>query len=206
MSLCQGDVWPRLIEFYRAVLGCFTLSRYTLFHRSVTHKAGRLARTIPQFSSVPLPIRSWGENEGRFSRGHPPVFSVEGPSEQFWHGQGCPLFDVVFPAFPLPIAVSPNLQDALKDGFGEAVVTCDMPEPCRFSSLDSCQNRLLWIHKEVNFAPHPVVDLMLQVGDEEKFHQALGFQSLDPFSRASKQGPCFTAIEEDGDDKRLEEL
>ena len=42
--------------------------------------------------------------------------------------QGCPLFGVVHPAF-LPLTmVSPTLQGALKDGFGEAVVACDMPE------------------------------------------------------------------------------
>ena len=27
----------------------------------------------------------------------------------------------------------------MKDGFGEAVVACDMPKPCKFPSLDSCQ-------------------------------------------------------------------
>ena len=27
------------------------------------------------------------------------------------------------------------LQGVLKDGFGEAVVACDMPEPCKFPSL-----------------------------------------------------------------------
>ena len=47
---------------------------------------------------------------------------------------------------------------------------------------------------------------MLQVGDAEKFPQALGFESLDPFFRVSKQGPCFTAIEENGGDKRLVKL
>ena len=40
----------------------------------------------------------------------------------------------------------------------------------------------------------------------ETFPQVLGFESLDPFSRVSKQGPCFTATEEDGSDKRLVEL
>ena len=36
---------------------------------------------------------------------------------------------------------------------------------------------------------------------------ALGFESLDPFFfRVSKQGPCFTATEEEGSDKRLVEL
>ena len=37
------------------------------------------------------------------------------PCEQFWHGQGCPLFDVDHPAFPLPTTASPTLQGALKD-------------------------------------------------------------------------------------------
>ena len=35
------------------------------------------------------------------------------------------------------------LQGALKYGLGEAVVTCDMPEPCKFPSLDSSQKRFL---------------------------------------------------------------
>ena len=47
---------------------------------------------------------------------------------------------------------------------------------------------------------------MLQVGDTEKFPQALGFESLIPFFRVCKQGPCFTAAEEEGGDKRLVEL
>ena len=53
---------------------------------------------------------------------------------------------------------------------------------------------------------HQVVGVVLQVGDTEKFPQALGFESLDPFLIVSKQGPCFTAVEEDGDDKGLVEL
>ena len=47
---------------------------------------------------------------------------------------------------------------------------------------------------------------MLLVGDTEKFPHALGFKSLDPIFRVSKQGPCFTAVKEDGGDKRLVEL
>ena len=43
------------------------------------------------------------QHEGRFSRDPLPVFSAGGPCEQFSHGQGCPLFDVVaHPPFPLP--------------------------------------------------------------------------------------------------------
>ena len=64
-------------------------------------------------------------------------------SSSSWHDQGCPLFDVVHAAFPLPTTASPTLQVALKNGFGEAVVACDMPEPCKFLSLKSCQKRLL---------------------------------------------------------------
>ena len=56
-------------------------------------------------------------------------FSSGGPCEQLWHGQEYPLFDVVPPAFLLPTTASPILQGALKDGFGEALVACDMPEP-----------------------------------------------------------------------------
>ena len=86
----------------------------------------------------------------------------------------CPLLDAVHPSFHLPTTALPTLKDALKDGFGEAVVACDMPEPCKFQSLDSCQKRFLWTHKGVDLAPHPVVGLVLQVGDTEKFTQALG--------------------------------
>ena len=56
-------------------------------------------------------------------------------------------FDVVHQAFPLPTTASPTLQGALKYGFGEAVLVCDMPKPCKFPSLDSCQERFLWTHK-----------------------------------------------------------
>ena len=78
-----------------------------------------------------------------------PVFSAGGPCEQFWHGQGCPLFDVVYVAFRLPTLASPTLHDALKNGLGEAVVACDMLEPCKFPSLDSCRKRFLWTYKAV---------------------------------------------------------
>ena len=84
-----------------------------------------------------------GGHEGRFSRDPFPVFSSGGHCERFWHGQGCPLFDVVHPAFSLPTTASPTFQGALKDGFGEAFVACDMPEPYEFPSLHSCQKRCL---------------------------------------------------------------
>ena len=57
-------------------------------------------------------------------------------------------------------------------------MVCNMREPCKCSSLDSCQKRFMWTHKKVDLAPHPVVGLELQVGDMENFPQALGFESL----------------------------
>ena len=85
--------------------------------------------------------------------------------------------------------------------FGETVGACDMPKSLKFPSLESCQNRFLWTYKALDLAPHPVVDLVLQVGDVGKCPKALGFGSLDQFLTASKQGPCFTATEEDGGDQ-----
>ena len=49
-------------------------------------------------------------------------------------GRNVQFFDVVHPASPLPTKVSPTLQGAMKDGFGEAVVVY-MPEPRTFLSL-----------------------------------------------------------------------
>ena len=99
----------------------------------------------------------------------------------------------VHPAFPLLTTASPTLQGVLKNGFGEAVVAFDKPEPCKFPSLGSCQERFLWTHKEVGLAPHPVVGLVFQE-DVEKFPQALNFESLGLFLfsfffKVSKKGP-----------------
>ena len=65
--------------------------------------------------------------------------------------------------------MSPTLNGALKNSSGEAVVACDMPEPWKFLSLDNCQKRFLWTPNGVDLAPHPVVGLVLRVGDVEKF-------------------------------------
>ena len=85
-------------------------------------------------------------------------------------------------------------------------MACDKPEPCKFPSLDSCQKRFLLTHKEVDLALHPVVGLVLQVGDAAKFPRARSFERQDPFHRVSKQGPSLTTVEENGGDKRLVEL
>ena len=86
--------------------------------------------------------------------------------------------------------MSPTLQGALNDGFGEAVVGWDMPEQCKFPSLDKRQEKFLWTPKGVDLATLPVAGMVLQVADTKKFPHALGFESLDSFFRVSKQGPC----------------
>ena len=130
---------------------------------------------------------SFGGYEGRFSRDPLPVFSAGGLCGQFWHEHGCPFFDIVNPAFSLPTTASPTLQSALKQGFGETVVACDMPEPRKFPSLVSCRKRFLQTHEEVNLAPHPVVGLVLHLGDAVKLPHALGFNNLDPFSESANR-------------------
>ena len=88
-----------------------------------------------------------------------PAFSAGGDCEPFWHGQGRPLVDAVHPAFPLPTMALPTLQGALKDGFEEAVVVCNVPGPCKLLIFDSCQKRFLRTHKEVDLAPHQLLVL-----------------------------------------------
>ena len=80
-----------------------------------------------------------------------------------------------------------TLQGALKDGFGEVVVEHDMPKPCEFPSLDSCQKRFLWDYKEVELASYQVVGLVFQVRYAKEFPQALGFESLDPFLKGASR-------------------
>ena len=111
------------------------------------------------------------------------------PLEAFVSSSGMDIHvhsDFVHPAFPLPTTASPNVQGALKDDFGEAVVACDMPKTWKFPSLDSCQTRFMWTRKDLDLVPRPVVGLVLHVEDVQKFPQALGFKSLDPLFRVSK--------------------
>ena len=90
--------------------------------------------------------------------------------------------------------------------FLERLLWFVMSEQCKFPSPDSCQKRSLWTHEEADLAPHQVVGLVLQVRDAEMVPQALGYKSLGPFFFiVNQQGPCSTAIEEDGGDKGLVE-
>ena len=56
----------------------------------------------------------------------------------------------------------------------------------------------MWAHKEVDLAPHLGIGLVFQAGDAEKFPQALGLKSLDPFLRVSKHDPPLPAMPCDG--------
>ena len=99
---------------------------------------------------------------------------------------------------------SPTFKGALKDDFGEAVVACEMPEPCKFSFLDSCQKR-------GSCGPTRELILLriqsLVLCSSRSFLMHLVSKSLDPFFfRVSKHGLCLTAVEVDGGDKRLVEL
>ena len=98
-----GDKVARAIVFPAPVL-------HTVMHASAA-LSGTLGSGFYYFhgSSVefnPLTDRVVRGHEGRFSRGPLPVFSAGGPCEYLWHGQECPLFDVVHPAFALPTTAS----------------------------------------------------------------------------------------------------
>ena len=70
-------------------------------------------------------------------------------------------------------------------------VTCPNDRP-----LDGCQKRFLWTHKEVDPALHPVLGLLLEVGDAEKFPLALSFESLDSFLQSQQAGSMFDSHRE----------
>ena len=102
------------------------------------------------------------------------LFLVESHCKQFCQGQECPLLDVFHPEFPLPTTASPTSR--CPEGWfwrGCRHDMCDIPEPCKFPSLDSCQKRFPWTHKEVDLALHPIVGLVLKVAHWEKFPQDL---------------------------------
>ena len=88
----------------------------------------------------------------------------------------------------MPATASATLQNALKDGFGEAVAACDMPEPASFRLLTVARRASFGLTRKFIFSPHPVVCLVLQVGDVEMFPQALGFESLNPFFSRNHRG------------------
>ena len=87
---------------------------------------------------------------------------------------------------------------ALKDGFAEAVIVCDMPGPWQFLSLDICQNKFLWAYNAVDL--HQITGLVLHIGDAEKFPQTLRLKSLVSFLRVKGDlaWPLATSLEDQG--------
>ena len=64
---------------------------------------------------------------------------------------------------------------------------CDMPKPYKFPFLDSCKKRFLQTHNEVDLALHPVVGLVLQVGNTEKFLMHLASKAWILFSESASK-------------------
>ena len=155
-------------------------------HSMKKSKLERLKSSV-QFSSVPWLIGSSGEHEGRSSRDPLPAFFCRRPLWAVLAWAGMFTLWCVHPAFPLLTTASPTFQRALKDGFGDAVETCDVSESCKFPSLDSCQKGFLRTNKEVDLAPRRVVSLVLQVGDAEKFPHTFSFESLNRFSESASR-------------------
>ena len=133
------------------------------------------------------------------------VFSAGGPCELFWHGQGCSFFHGVHPAFLQQTTASPILQGALKDGVGEAVVACDMPEPCKFPSLGSARRGSRGPTRKLILLRTQSCAQSRRYGEVSScacFRKPGSFF----FYIVSKQGPGFKAIEADKCDKRLLEF
>ena len=107
-----------------------------------------------QFNSVPWPTRLSGGHDARFSKDSPPVFSAGKSS-----GMGRDVHSLMLCTqhFLCRPRRRPPSKVYRTFGFGEVVTTRDIPAPCEFPSLDSCQKRFLLAHKDANLAPHPVV-------------------------------------------------
>ena len=155
------------------------------------------------FQFIPWPNDVVREHGRRFSRDPLPVLSAEGRCEKFWHGQGCSLFDVVHPAFPLPTKASQPSK---------------VPWRMVLESLSwrvTCPNlvnyRLLTVGRRGSCGP--MKKLILSAPSRWSCAPSRGCGEVSSgtwfrtpgsfFVRVSKQGPYFTAIEENGGDKGL---
>ncbi|KAH3696061.1 hypothetical protein DPMN_083524 [Dreissena polymorpha] len=59
--------------------------------------------------------------------------------EYFVHGKGCPLFDIIYPAFLLTATTSTSLQRALKNNIAQSEVPGNVYKPSGFSLFDGRQ-------------------------------------------------------------------
>ena len=127
-----------------------------------------------QFSSFPWPVGSLGDLRGMIQQRS---FSSHFCRRPLWASLAWAQIMSILWCCPSSISSAyhgvAHIQGVLKFGFGEVVEACDLPEPCKFPSLDSYQQRFFWTHKGVDLALHRVVGLVLQVGDAEKFPRHL---------------------------------
>ena len=122
-SALQCQMWLQRTQLREKLWGCcqdlqktvdfVQASRLQIYTASTQRFAcGRRGDKVDTISSSVhfSPVTNWvvGGHDGWFRRDPLPVFSAEGPCEQFWHGQGCALFDV-HSAFPPLIMVSATL-------------------------------------------------------------------------------------------------
>ena len=150
---------------------------------------------IHQFSLAPWPTGSSEGHDGRFSRDPLPVFSAGGRGEQFWHGQGCPLFelDVIHPALRLrpqhhvlsKVPWRMVLEKLLRR------VTCRNHASFRLLAVARCSCGPT--RKSILFRTQWLVSCSKQEM-RRSLLKAFGLEGLDPFLRVSEQGSCFTAI------------
>ena len=76
----------------------------------------------------------------------------------------------------------PPSKGALKDNFGQAVVACDMPDSCKFPSLNSTVSRRGSCGPTREFILLRTKSFVCAPGrDAEKFSRAFGFEGLDFF-------------------------
>ena len=123
----RWDTWPQNMSY----------SASQIFVYIKNHNSRQKAKFKPLWTV------KWCD-EGWYSRDPLPVFSVGGHYEQFWHGQSilrCSLSSMSSTnhgvAHPLRCS---------EGWFGEAVVACDMPKPCKLPSLDTWDMNLNILH------------------------------------------------------------
>ena len=127
-----------------------------------------------QFSSVDM----WDDSAEILFRSFFCCIFVGDPCKQFWHGQGCPLFDFVNPAFPLPTTSSPIPQGALKVSFGEAVMPVTCPKHASFRLLIAARTGSCGTRKLILLLRTQSLVLCPKYEIRRSFLYALGFQNL----------------------------
>ena len=139
----------------------------TCFLSHATQHSYKVWTWLDQFSSVSWPSGSSGGHRGWFSRDPLPVFSVGGHWEQFWRGQGCPLFNVSIQHFQCQPQYCTPSQVPWRTVLERLLWCVTCPNHASFQLVTVAFKRFLWTHKEGDLARQPVIGLVLQVEDME---------------------------------------